>query len=214
MRALIIGAGPAGLTAALVLRRFGWHVRVVEESPRLRAEGFSVTVHERGQAVLQMLLDVPVSAKPVEMERGDLVRMLAHEVGDIDFGVSAEAVSHEGWDVVLGADGVDSPTRARLGLDGRRSTGHMLLFPTGGAWRVDEIRQIVLPGWGVGNVMLIGDAAAACGATTGYGTTVALVMGYEVATGLAQGLTLGEVEARLRPWVTKQQAAARRRLRA
>lgn len=214
MRALIIGAGPAGLTAALVLRRFGWHVRVVEESPRLRAEGFSVTVHERGQAVLQMLLDVPVSAKPVEMERGDLVRMLAHEVGDIDFGVSAEAVSHEGWDVVLGADGVDSPTRARLGLDGCRATGHVLLFPTGGAWRVDEIRQIVLPGWGVGNVMLIGDAAAACGATTGYGTTVALVMGYEVATGLAQGLTLGEVEARLRPWVTKQQAAARRRLRA
>ena len=219
MRALIIGAGPAGLTAALVLRRFGWHVRVVEESPRLRAEGFSVTVHERGQAVLQMLLDVPVSAKPVEMERGDLVRMLAHEVGDIDFGVSAEAVSHEGWDVVLGADGVDSPTRARLGLDGCRATGHVLLFPTGEApggdpWRADGIDQIVLPRWSVGNVMLIGDAAAASGASTGYGTTVALAMGYEVATGMTRGLTLDEIEARLRPWVTEQQAAARRRLRA
>ncbi|WP_368660511.1 FAD-dependent monooxygenase [Corynebacterium sp.] len=27
-----MGAGPAGLTAALVLRRFGWHVRLVEAS--------------------------------------------------------------------------------------------------------------------------------------------------------------------------------------
>jgi len=214
VRALVIGAGPAGLTAALVLRRSGWHVRLVEEAPRLRTEGFSVPVHERGQQVLASLLDVPVTRGPVEMSRGDLVRMLAREVGEICFGVAAETVPHEGWDLVLGADGIDSPTRGRLGLDGRRPTGHVLLFPTGGAWRVDEIRQIVLPGWGVGNVMLIGDAAAACGATTGYGTTVALVMGYEVATGLAQGLTLGEVEARLRPWVTKQQAAARQRLRA
>lgn len=111
------------------------------------------------------------------------------------------------------------PTRGRLGLDGRRPTGHVLIFPTGQApggdpWRVDGIDQIGLSRWSVGNVMLIGDAAAACGAGTGYGTTVALVMGYEVATGLTQGLTLDEIEAQLRPWVTKQQAAARRRLRA
>lgn len=228
MRALVIGAGPAGLTAALVLRRSGWDVRLVEEAPALRTQGFSVPVHERGSAVLSALGLLPPVEGSVEMWRGDLVRLLAGEVGEIDVGVDAQDMADQfgDFDVVLGADGVDSPTRALAGLpEGRRATGFsvalygdgFLVFPTGedhggSAVRVDDIIQIELPSWSRGHVMLIGDAAAACGTTTGYSTTVALVMAYEVATGLVEGLPLSELEAQLRPWVTEQQAAARRHL--
>jgi 2-polyprenyl-6-methoxyphenol hydroxylase-like FAD-dependent oxidoreductase len=235
VRALVIGAGPAGLTATLVLRRAGWDVHLVEEAPELRTQGFAVPVHERGCAVLTALGLRPATTGPVEMPRGDLVRLLAGEVlrlGGLDTGVRAQDLVDlfGDYDVVLGADGIDSPTRALAGFpDGRRATGFSLalyrddpaagprVFPTGEEpggtpWRVDEITQIELPHWSRGHVMLIGDAAAACGAATGFSTTVALVMAYQVANALVAGRTPAEVEARLRPWVTEQQAAARRRL--
>jgi len=41
-RALVVGAGIAGLAAALRLRRSGWSVRVVERAPRLRGGGYMI----------------------------------------------------------------------------------------------------------------------------------------------------------------------------
>ncbi|WP_297112401.1 FAD-dependent oxidoreductase [uncultured Devosia sp.] len=40
MKALIAGAGIAGLTTALALRRIGWEVTVIEKAPGLRAGGY------------------------------------------------------------------------------------------------------------------------------------------------------------------------------
>lgn len=43
MRAIIIGAGIAGLAAALRLRQIGWQSLVVERAPRRRSGGYTVT---------------------------------------------------------------------------------------------------------------------------------------------------------------------------
>jgi 2-polyprenyl-6-methoxyphenol hydroxylase-like FAD-dependent oxidoreductase len=52
-RAEIVGAGLAGLTAAAALARRGWAVRVHEQYPSLRSEGFGITIHANGLRVLR-----------------------------------------------------------------------------------------------------------------------------------------------------------------
>jgi len=55
MHAEIAGAGFAGLTAAIALRRRGWSVRVHEKEAELRAFGAGIFIWENGQRVLQAI---------------------------------------------------------------------------------------------------------------------------------------------------------------
>ncbi len=51
----IVGAGFAGLAAAVALLQRGWTVRVHERTPLLRAEGFGIALHDNGLRVLAAL---------------------------------------------------------------------------------------------------------------------------------------------------------------
>jgi salicylate hydroxylase len=51
----IVGGGPAGLTAALALRRLGLEVTVFEQAEDYRRIGGGIVLHDNGQRVLQAL---------------------------------------------------------------------------------------------------------------------------------------------------------------
>jgi 2-polyprenyl-6-methoxyphenol hydroxylase-like FAD-dependent oxidoreductase len=51
----IVGAGLAGLTAAVALAQRGWSVRLHESHSSLRREGFGITIHANGLRVLAAL---------------------------------------------------------------------------------------------------------------------------------------------------------------
>lgn len=54
-RATVIGAGIAGLAAALRLRQQGWDVVVVERAPSRRSSGYLVNLHGPGYAAAERL---------------------------------------------------------------------------------------------------------------------------------------------------------------
>jgi 2-polyprenyl-6-methoxyphenol hydroxylase-like FAD-dependent oxidoreductase len=51
----VVGAGPAGLTSALALRRLGLEVTVFEQADDYRRIGGGIVLHDNGQRVLQAL---------------------------------------------------------------------------------------------------------------------------------------------------------------
>ena len=51
----LVGAGPAGLTAALALRRLGLEVTLFEQAEDFRRIGGGIVLHDNGQRVLQAL---------------------------------------------------------------------------------------------------------------------------------------------------------------
>lgn len=54
-RVVIAGAGPTGLALALLLRRQGWEVQVVEATPEVDERPRAVMLHARGLEILQTL---------------------------------------------------------------------------------------------------------------------------------------------------------------
>ena len=54
-RIAIVGAGPAGLTAALALRRLGLEVTIVEQAEDFQRIGGGIVLHDNGQRVLEAL---------------------------------------------------------------------------------------------------------------------------------------------------------------
>ncbi len=54
-RIAIVGAGPAGLTAALAGRKLGLEVTVFERAPDFRRIGGGIAIQDNGQRVLETL---------------------------------------------------------------------------------------------------------------------------------------------------------------
>src|SRR6476660_168988 len=90
MRVLISGAGPAGLTAAYWLRRYGYGPTIVERAPSLLVGGYKIDVRGAALQVLSRMgiLDA-VAAAHTDMQgallvdkQGNVVRRMS---GD-DFG--------------------------------------------------------------------------------------------------------------------------------
>ncbi len=81
----ISGAGIAGLTAAVLLARKGWQVRVHERSPELRASGNGITIFENGIRVLEALdLDPNVVSHGHQLSRFVICRNTGETVIEYD----------------------------------------------------------------------------------------------------------------------------------
>jgi 2-polyprenyl-6-methoxyphenol hydroxylase-like FAD-dependent oxidoreductase len=165
-RIAVVGAGPAGLVAALAARRLGFDVRVFEQAQNFSLVGGGVLIHSNGQRVLEALgllesfkpqmvsvekgviqgererilteidfseLDVPHSRVAVvwRYQLQEHLLKAALEAGiDVNFNhrltglelhenqsvLNFENDSVESADVIIGADGVNSRTRAASGM--------------------------------------------------------------------------------------------------
>lgn len=88
--------------------------------------------------------------------------------------------------------------------------------PYGSSLYFDEVAQIEMPSWGVGRVVLVGDACQCVSLLAGQGASLAVAGSYVLAEELAAvrkedvGAALAQYERRLRPAVLKRQRAGRR----
>ncbi|WP_326825966.1 FAD-dependent monooxygenase [Streptosporangium sp. NBC_01756] len=164
MRAIIIGAGIAGLATALRLHQIGWDTLIVERAPARRGGGYAVTfggigydaaehmdilpdllkkgfttnelVYYKGDGSRRFSLDratiaATTGARSITILRGDLEAVLYEKVEghtEIRFGATLTAVDQdehavrvtltdgtvEEADLLIGADGLHSATRALL----------------------------------------------------------------------------------------------------
>jgi 2-polyprenyl-6-methoxyphenol hydroxylase-like FAD-dependent oxidoreductase len=74
--ALIVGAGIGGLSAAIALRRAGWHVRVFEQAASPRELGFGVALAPNAVAALRELgVADTVLSRGFQPRRGEFRRM-------------------------------------------------------------------------------------------------------------------------------------------
>jgi 2-polyprenyl-6-methoxyphenol hydroxylase-like FAD-dependent oxidoreductase len=71
-KAVVVGGGIGGLTAALALRRGGWEVEVYEQAPELREVGSGVMISSNATRVLKGLgLLEAVASRGVEVTQGE-----------------------------------------------------------------------------------------------------------------------------------------------
>ncbi len=150
MRIAVVGAGVAGLTAALALQRDGHEVRVYEQADALRTGGFGLNLWTNAGTLLTQLgvvipgepydhinfraggrhravMPMPASGLPhLNVERGRLVRviheLLARDTVRFDSAVTrADDLLEAGADLVVAADGVGS--RLRPDVDQQQRAG-------------------------------------------------------------------------------------------
>ena len=161
-KALIVGAGVAGPTAAYWLARHGWDVTVVETADGLRLGGQNIDITDAAREVVRRMgLEEAIKdrhtgekglrfvdengevsgsfptekagslRREIEILRGDLVELVAGACPDgvrYRFGLTVDSLddrgdavsarlsdgSQEDFDVVLAADGMNSPTRPKV----------------------------------------------------------------------------------------------------
>ncbi|SUD49488.1 3-hydroxybenzoate 6-hydroxylase 1 [Nocardia otitidiscaviarum] len=344
-RVLVVGAGIAGMAAALRFHRDGWDVLVVERAPARRSSGYLVNLHGPGYDAAERLRLVPalrrrdagffttvlvhadgrekltvpaaiteaaVGTRAVNVFRGDVESVLYDAVAErveIRFATTVRSVTEHAdgvraelsdgtrvdAELLIGADGLHSGVRelvfgsgtdhlvdmrtlvaafpldtvpdhvpagagitfigpgrtaAVMNLGPGRSSAFFTYRSTDPAAEVargpvdaltgafvdlgggiaealaqlehasnsayfDAVRQVTLPRWSRGNVVLLGDAAWCVTVFAGYGAALALHgadrLGAAVAAhGTDTPAALAAWEAELRPEVTKRQALARR----
>ncbi|HZC59038.1 MAG TPA: FAD-dependent monooxygenase, partial [Chthoniobacterales bacterium] len=74
MKVLISGAGPAGLTAAYWLKRYGYNPTIVERAPHLLIGGYKIDVRGAALRVIkQMGIHDAVVAARTDMQGAQLV---------------------------------------------------------------------------------------------------------------------------------------------
>lgn len=99
MRVLISGAGPAGLTAAYWLRRYGYHPTIVERAPSLVVGGYKIDV--RG-AALQVLQQMGVHDAVLEAHTDMQGAMLVDKEGNVVHRMSGDDFGHRvGGDIEI-----------------------------------------------------------------------------------------------------------------
>lgn len=143
VRVAIVGAGVAGLTAALALQRDGHEAQVYEKATELRTGGFGfniwanaaeplrrlgvtvpgetydrIIVHARGGPRIQMMLPT-TGQSHMNGERGALMHAIDDQLaaGTVKFGTHVTTASDllaDGADLVVAADGVGSQLRPDL----------------------------------------------------------------------------------------------------
>jgi 2-polyprenyl-6-methoxyphenol hydroxylase-like FAD-dependent oxidoreductase len=152
VRVTVVGAGVAGLTAALALRADGHEIRVLEQATELRAGGFGLNIWSNATTLLAELgfevpgaafdsmqlragnrvraeMRLPAKGAPhVDVDRAVLLRALADRLpaGTIEFGVRAGTVDElvaAGADLVVAADGSHSELRLDFPRRPERAVG-------------------------------------------------------------------------------------------
>jgi menaquinone-9 beta-reductase len=127
--ALIIGAGPAGTTTALMLARAGWSVAIVERAafPRRKVCGEFISATS-----MPLLHELSVSDQFFELA-GPEVRRVGLFANDmlLDSPMPRAPGSHDGWGRALGREHLDAVL-----LDAAMKAGARLWQP----WRASELR--------------------------------------------------------------------------
>src|SRR5262249_8447913 len=99
MKVLISGAGPAGLTAAYWLRRYGFSATIVERAPSLLVGGYKIDV--RG-AALQVLRQMGIHDGVVAAHTGMQRALLVDKEGNVVNLMSGDDFGHRvGGDVEI-----------------------------------------------------------------------------------------------------------------
>lgn len=143
--ALIVGAGPAGSAAAILLARAGWSVALVEKQPFPRRKVCGECI---AASNLPLLAALGVADK-VQALAGPALRQVALHLGDQVVTAALPAADHPAyrWGRALGRETLDT-----LLLDQARAEGADVLQPwqvqnfqgTAGAWHV-ELRALDSP---------------------------------------------------------------------